>query len=497
VADVYFPSFEKFSTLAKDFDLIPVYREIVADRETPVSVFMRFKEDKYAFLLESVEGGEKWARYSFLGSEPSLIIQSRPCSLELVGKGYVREIKASSGRLNAFSKVMETYHPCEAEGLPRFFGGAVGYLGYDLVRDLERIQDLGKPGLSIPDLNFMITDSLLIFDSFTHKIKVVSNVHLQGQTLESAYKEATGKIEQIIARLQIRPDVEHQHPSSVPSTDIQSNLSQYEFEKLVMRAKDYIRNGDVFQIVLSQRFEVPVQVDPFQIYRALRLINPSPYMYYLRFGDLYLVGSSPEVLVRSEEERVEARPIAGTRKRGRSLQEDKKLEAELLSDPKEGAEHIMLVDLTRNDLGRICAAGSIHVDDLMAVEKYSHVMHLVSHVQGRLAPRRNSCDVIKACFPAGTVSGAPKIRAMQIIEELESVRRGPYAGAVGYFGFSGNLDACINIRTIVIRGNKAFIQAGAGIVADSDPHLEYHETVNKAKAMIAAIELAEKGLISL
>jgi anthranilate synthase component 1 len=381
--------------------------------------------------------------------------------------------------------------------LPRFSGGAVGYLAYDAVRYFEDISARRKDQLGLPELAFQLTDTLLIFDNVAQKIKVVANAHLQSKrdsAIKAAYADATARIERMIARLRrpLRHSGHNRRKTFSPT--FSPNMTQTEFEKIVMAAKDYIRAGDVIQTVLSQRWETRIQTRPFEIYRALRVINPSPYMYYLRIGGVELVGSSPETLVRCEDGRVSVRPIAGTRRRGESDEQDRILERELAADEKERAEHVMLVDLGRNDIGRVAEKGSVRVESLMQVERYSHVMHLVSEVNGDLAKGKSAYDVMKACFPAGTVSGAPKIRAMEIIEELEPSRRGPYAGAVGYFGFSGNMDICINIRTIVLKGRRAYIQAGAGIVADSDPEHEYQETCNKARAMMKAIELAQQGL---
>lgn len=493
---MYHPTFEDFCKKARQGNLIPVYREILADLETPVSAFLKINQGRGAFLLESVEGGEKWARYSFLGTDPAMIIKGRGDAVEVVRNGQVERLSFTGDPLEVVKKVMAQYRPVEIEGLPRFFGGAVGYLGYDLVRHLEKLPRRNKQGLDLPDLALMVTDSLLIFDNITQKIKVVTNVHLTHSDLKKAYRAAVKKIDGIVKKLQGPRRIAH--PSRPTrrfnGLAISSNTSPSNFKKMVTQAKDYIRAGDIIQVVLSQRFETKILADPFTIYRALRLVNPSPYMYYLQLGDLDLVGSSPEVLVRCEEGKIEVRPIAGTRPRGKTEEEDQKLTGELFSDAKERAEHLMLVDLGRNDVGRIAEVGSVKVDEFMVVEKYSHVMHLVSHVQGRLKPEKDGYDVLRACFPAGTVSGAPKVRAMEIIEELEPTRRGPYAGAVGYFSFSGNLDTCINIRTILIKDRVAYLQAGAGIVADSSPAREYEETVNKAKAMVTAIELAERGL---
>jgi anthranilate synthase component I len=493
---MYHPSFEDFCKKARQGNLIPVYREILADLETPVSAFLKINQGRGAFLLESVEGGEKWARYSFLGTDPAMVIKCRGDGVEVLRNGRVERLSFTADPLEVVKKVMAQYRPVEVDGLPRFSGGAVGYLGYDIVRYLEKIPQLKKRGFDLPDLALMITDTLLIFDNRTQKIKVVTNVHLTHADLKRAYQAAIKKIDGTVKKLQRSRKAVRQNRRTRRSDGpaLASNTTPSSFKAMIARAKEYIRAGDVIQVVLSQRFETRVQTDPFTIYRALRLVNPSPYMYYLQLGDLDLVGSSPEVLVRCEEGKIEVRPIAGTRPRGKTEQEDKRLIVDLLSDAKERAEHLMLVDLGRNDVGRIAQIGSVKVDEFMVIEKYSHVMHLVSHVQGRLQPEKDAYDVIRACFPAGTVSGAPKVRAMEIIEELEPTRRGPYAGAVGYFSFSGNVDTCINIRTIIIKDGVAYLQAGAGIVADSDPDREHQETVDKAGAMVAAIKLAERGL---
>jgi anthranilate synthase component 1 len=493
-APEYFPPYEAFREKAKKGNLIPVYREIMADLETPVGAFMKIRNSPYAYLLESVEGGEKWGRYTFLGSQPLVVIRGTGRTVEIL-RGKKKEIlKNQSDPIGVLKDYMKQFRPVEVEGLPRFFGGAVGYLSYDIVRFFESLPDHHKPGLGLPDLYFLITDTLLIFDSAAQKIKVVSNAALDGTTPQAAYRTAVRRIEALIAKLRKPVRIpRRRRPARRAAREETSNLKREEFEKLVVRAKEYIRAGDAFQIALSQRFETEIESDPVDIYRCLRVINPSPYMYCLQLGKLYLVGSSPEVMVRREDGRIEVRPIAGTRRRGRTEAEDRELEEELKHDEKEKAEHIMLVDLGRNDLGRVSRTGTVRVDELMKVERYSHVMHLVSHVTGELAGNGDSFDVMRACFPAGTLSGAPKIRAMEIIEELEPTRRGPYAGAVGYFSFSGNMDTCINIRTVVIVGRRAYIQAGAGIVADSDPAREYQETVNKAKGMLAAIRISERG----
>ena len=494
---MFHPGFSQFKRLAKKGNLLPVYKEILADMETPVSAFTKVGMGKYAYLLESVEGGEKLGRYSFLSSSPALIFESKGKKVTLSLKASVmRQVKETDNPLEELKKIMQKYKPVEVEGLPRFYGGAVGYIGYDMVKFIENIPSTNPDDLDLPDCKFIFTDNLLIFDHIAHTIKVVSCVHLDREksNLKSLYNQACRKIEKLITELRKKPRKrpKTRRPGSSKIV-LQSNFTRNGFEGIVVKAKEYIRRGDIIQTVLSQRLETKVSVHPFDIYRALRVINPSPYMYYLSLGGMNLVGSSPEILVRQEGKTVEVRPIAGTRPRGKDELEDKKLERELLKSSKEKAEHLMLVDLGRNDIGRVCEYGSVKVPELMVIERYSHVMHIVSGVVGKLRRGMDSFDVLKACFPAGTVSGAPKVRAMEIIEELENLRRGPYAGAVGYFSFQGNMDMAITIRTILIKGKKAFLQAGAGIVADSIPKKEYEETLNKAKALFEAIEMAEKG----
>lgn len=495
---MFHPSFSQFKRLAKKGNLLPVYKEILADMETPVSAFTKVGMGKHAYLLESVEGGEKLGRYSFLSSSPALIFESKGRKVTLSLKAPVmRQVKETDNPLEELKKIMQKYKPVEVGGLPRFYGGAVGYIGYDMVKFIEDIPSTNPDDLDLPDCKFIFTDNLLIFDHVAHTIKVVSCVHLDREksNLKTLYNEACRKIEKLITKLRKKPKKQPKVIRSRSSKIVmQSNFTRNSFEKIVEKAKEYIRAGDIIQTVLSQRLQTKVSAHPFDIYRALRVINPSPYMYYLSLGGMTLVGSSPEILVRQEGRRVEVRPIAGTRPRGKDEFEDKKLERELLKSSKERAEHLMLVDLGRNDIGRVCEYGSVKVPELMVIEKYSHVMHIVSGVVGKLKRGMDSFDVLRACFPAGTVSGAPKVRAMEIIEELENLRRGSYAGAVGYFSFQGNMDMAITIRTILIKGKEAFLQAGAGIVADSIPKNEYEETINKAKALFEAIEMAEKGL---
>ena len=488
--------FEEFSRLAVQGNLIPIYREILADFETPVSAFSKINSGSTAYLFESVEGGENWARYSFLGSDATMAMWEHHGEL-IVQKGKkITRLPLAENPLDHIRDCLGQYRPVRMPNLPRFVGGAVGFLGYDVVPYFEPVPQFSKEDSGLPKLAFLVTDTLLIFDNVAHTIKVVANAHIRTQKkadIRQGYEQATSRIERMIARLKkSRPrSPRKSRPRPVRFT---SNMSRADFEKMVIRTKEYIQAGDIVQGVVSQRWQAAFRSDPFEIYRALRVINPSPYMYYLRIAGVELVGSSPEILVRCEDGTIVVRPIAGTRKRGVTHDQDCALAEELRRDTKEQAEHVMLVDLGRNDVGRIAKPGTVTVDPFMAVERYSHVMHLVSQVTGELNPAYTAYDVMKACFPAGTVSGAPKIRAMQIIEELEPTRRGPYAGAVGYFSYSGNMDTCINIRTIVIKGQQAYIQAGAGIVADSDPGLEYEETCNKARAMMRGIETAEQGL---
>lgn len=488
-----YPDFKEFCKKAREGNLIPVYREILADLETPLSAFLKLK-GRIGFLLESVEGGEKWARYSFLGSDPCLTIEGRDRDL-IIKRGRQKEKIRCDDPLRVIASELKKYKPVLVPGLPRFFGGFVGYMGYDTVRHFERLPDRNLKGLDLPDIFLMLTDTLLVFDNLRQKIKVISNAYLNGDPRE-AYERALEKIDNVVKKLRSRlvpPQMTKSRRSRLRG-DFCSNFSKEDFIRAVKKAKQYVKAGDVIQVVLSQNFHRKVNVNPINAYRALRVINPSPYMYYINTGRCVLVGSSPEILVRLEGDTIELRPIAGTRKRGETEEEDLALEKELKNDPKEMAEHIMLVDLGRNDLGRVAVTGSVKVTELMTVERYSHVMHLVSNVVGKLDKGLDAFDVLRASFPAGTVTGAPKIRAMEIIEELEPTRRGPYAGCVGYFDFSGNMDMCITIRTIIFKNNMAYIQAGAGVVADSRPDNEYMETVNKAKGMFKAIEMAENDL---
>jgi anthranilate synthase component I len=489
-----FPEFNEFCRLAQKGNLVPVYAEIMADMDTPVTAFRKIDDGHFSFLLESIEGGEKWARYSFLGSTPALILRSKGSRVEMV-RGEQITVHDSDDPTVLLRELLERYTPVEVPGLPRFVGGAVGYLGYDMVRHFEHLPTERPDTIGAWDSFFMITDTLLIFDTVKQKIQVVATAHLDGSlSLEDAYQSAVTRIDGLVARL--RTPVTNSS-TTVPATStvgFSSNTTQTEYEAAVEKAKEYVKAGDVIQVVLSQRMSGDLTVDPFDIYRVLRTLNPSPYMFFLRCGDTVVTGASPEVMVRKEGNRVELRPIAGTRPRGATPEQDALMAEELMADPKERAEHVMLVDLGRNDLGRVCATGSVEVSELMVIERYSHVMHIVSNVRGELTGGRDAFDLVRATFPAGTLSGAPKIRAMQIIDELEPVRRGVYGGAVGYVSFSGNMDLAIAIRTLVVKDGKVHLQAGAGIVADSDPATEWQETVNKAMAVRRAIEIAEKGL---
>lgn len=494
---MYYPSLKEFLKLTKKGNVIPVYKEINADLDTPVSSFLKISKGEYSFLLESVEGQEKIARYSFLGSNPSLVFKSKGALIQIIypQAKKVKRFTTKTTPLDEIKKIMKGFRAVKVSGLPRFYGGLVGFMGYDIVRFFERLPDKNTDDLKLTDMTFILTDTILIFDHVNHTIKIVSNVvladnahKLSAEKKAKIYNEAVKKIQSLQDDFRKPVSGKEALGAKAQKVKVLSNFKKSEFRNIVNKAKQYIRKGDIIQAVLSQRFKVRIFRSPFEIYRSLRSLNPSPYMFFLKLKDIELIGSSPEMLVRCEEGLIETRPIAGTRPRGRTEEEDKKLENELLNDRKEKAEHLMLVDLGRNDLGRVSKTGTVEVSEFMNVEKYSHVMHLVSQVIGRLDNKKYDIyDVLKAAFPAGTVTGSPKIRAMEIIDDLENVRRGPYAGCVGYFSFSHNMDTCITIRTIVVKGEHAYIQAGAGIVADSVPQKEYCESVNKAKALIEAI----------
>jgi anthranilate synthase component I len=475
-----YPTLEEVKRLGQDSTLVPVYREIVADLETPVSAYLKLNRGGYSFLLESVESGERIGRYSFIGTEP------------------YRTIRVDAGEkgtdpLGAVSRELKACKSPLINGLPKFTGGAVGFVGYEAATRFEDLPSPAADNLGLPIACFMLADCMLVFDHVTHKIKVVSHVRTGGDTAAS-YEEATRKIDEMVSRLRgPLPTTDIETSRTAPARAVTSNFTRSGFESTVARIKEYISAGEAIQVVPSQRLIRPTNARPFDIYRALRTINPSPYMFYLDFVDFQLIGASPEILVRVDGDTVTTRPLAGTRPRGNTPAEDARLEEELRHDEKERAEHIMLVDLGRNDIGRVSRPGTVEVSDLMDVERYSHVMHLVTNVQGKLREDADAFDALRACFPAGTVSGAPKVRAMQIIAEFEPQKRGVYAGAAGYFSFSGNMDMAIAIRTIVLKDRVAYVQAGGGVVYDSVPEREYEESLNKAQATLKAIEQAENA----
>jgi anthranilate synthase component 1 len=491
------PSREEVYQLFAKGDLVPVYRTLLADLETPVSVYMKLAQaGNIAFLLESVEGGEQVGRYSFLGVNPKglITIQNNQVIRTHHGKTTTRDLRPGENPLLAVKQEFSRIKPVKIEGLPRFIGGAVGFVGYDVVRFFERLPETAERELDVPDAAFLLPDTLVIFDHAKHQLILLANAHNTGDP-DEAYDDALRRINELAAALR-RPVPDVQPEGELLDEEMTSNMSREKFEDNVRAAKEYIAAGDAFQIVLSQRFKRRTTADPFSIYRALRALNPSPYMFFLRFGDDFtLMGASPEMMVRLEDGTATVRPIAGTKPRGATAEEDLYYEKELINDPKERAEHVMLVDLGRNDLGRVCVYGSVKVPNMMYIERYSHVMHIVSQVEGKLNPDMDAFDLLAATFPAGTLSGAPKVRAMEIIEELEGTRRGPYGGAVGYFSFDGSMDTCITIRALLMRGDTIYLQAGAGIVADSDPATEYQETINKGRAVSIAIRQAEEGLM--
>lgn len=485
------PDFKTVKQLARGCGLVPIAKELLADTETPVSAYLKIRaQSSYAFLFESVVGGEQIGRYSFLGVDPFLIFRScgAKIAIEDAGTGQVREFEGDP--IAELRGLLARYRSQRVEGFPRFTGGAVGYVSYDAVRLIERIPKTVEDDLHMDDVLLMFFDSVLAFDNVTHKVHVMVNVHTAGD-LAANYAEAVERIDALIETL-ARP-VDAAMKPGTSSCAVTSNTGKEAYMDIVARCREYIVAGDIFQVVPSQRFAMDVSVDALAIYRALRTVNPSPYMFHVDLKDHQLVGASPELLVRVEDGVVQVRPIAGTRWRGKTAAEDRALARELLTDEKERAEHIMLLDLGRNDIGRVSRFNSVRVTEQMAIERYSHVMHIVSNVRGELLDEVDALDALFACYPAGTVSGAPKIRAMEIIDEMETTRRGPYAGAVGYIDFAGNLDTCIAIRTMLIKDGKAYVQAGGGVVFDSDPEYEYHETVNKARALFRAVEMAERG----
>ena len=485
-------TFSQFERMAGKGNVIPLCQEIMADMDTPVSVYLRVKEMPYSYLLESAEQGERWGRYSIIGYEPYLTVLSYGHETEIVrGTGEKEVIRNPSNPVLVLRELYRRFRPVEEGLMPLFQGGFVGYCNYDLIRKWERLPGGDHDDEGLPKAVFTISERLIIFDHLTHKVKVTALTHIKDETnLKEAYARACRNIDETVDLLRAPIPLNKEAPFTL--SELRSNFSKEGFEEAVERAKEYIISGDVIQVVLSQRLSGTVSGDNFALYRNLRSINPSPYMFYLNFGEVRLIGASPEILVRLTDNRIQLRPIAGTRPRGDTRLEDEALEKELIADPKERAEHIMLVDLGRNDVSRVAAAGSVEVPRLMEVERYSHVMHLVSHVEGQLRPDKDAFDLFMSAFPAGTVSGAPKIRAMEIINELEPTPRGPYAGAVGYFGFNGNMDFCITIRTIAVAKGRLSVQVGAGIVADSSPEGEYNETLRKAAAMLKSIEEAKR-----
>ena len=490
------PSLEEFRARCGQGNLIPVYTELTADYETPTAAFQQLNNGQYCFLLESAETHDELGRYSFVGSDPRAVFQACGNDVTITRGDKVEAFESKGDPLEDLEALMSQYKPVADEGLPLFYGGAVGYLSYDTVRFFEpTVPDPPEDSLGVPDMVFMITDTVVIFDHRYRRIKAVANVFVDEHTdPEAAYEAGRRKVNALVMKLStavmFKPLLTYS-PTDAPP--LESNTTKEEYMAMVEKAREYIHAGDVFQVVPSQRFEADFKGVPIDLYRALRSVNPSPYMFCLQFPDNFaLVGCSPEVHVRAIDGHIDIRPIAGTRWRGETQEEDDALAEELLADPKERAEHIMLVDLARNDVGRVSEFASVNVDDLMMIERYSHVMHIVSNVSGKLHSDKNAYDVMRATFPAGTVSGSPKVRAMQIINQLEKNKRCAYAGAVGYFGFDGNHDSCIALRTAVVKGEKVYVQAGAGVVADSDPEYEYNETVNKASALMRAIERAKE-----
>lgn len=492
------PTLDEVCKLAKQGNLIPIWMEIPADLETPASVYLKLKGDKPSFLLESVERGEQVGRYSFLGIDPVGVLTAQDGHIRVDG---MEDVSFPDGDpLAAMQALLDCYQPVASPELPEFYGGLVGYLGYDAVRFFERAPLADDSGLGLPDAVFLLSDTLAIFDHVKRQLMVVVNIHVESEEgAADAYAQGAEKM-RAIAEALAQPLSVFQQPDETELSDDNgwiSNVERAEFEAAVRIAKSHIEAGDIFQTVVSQRLSKSTAVDPFAVYRALRMLNPSPYMFYLDLpGDLQVIGSSPETMVRLQGRIAEVRPIAGTRPRGADRAEDRALADELLADPKERAEHVMLVDLGRNDLGRVCQYGTVEVPELMQIEQYSHVMHIVSSVRGELNEEENAFDLLRATFPAGTVSGAPKVRAMEIIADLEKERRGPYAGAVGYFGYSGAMDTCITIRTLVMHDGMIHVQAGAGIVADSDPTREFEETLSKARALAEAVERTESSSIA-
>ena len=489
-------SLEQFEQLARRGAHIPVVREVLADLETPLSLFRKIDDGRTAFLLESVEGGEKWARYSFLGVGARAMFRAEGSRVEWIEHGETEVIDAGGDplevlrdRLRAFAAVKPDDFP-----LPRFIGGAVGMIGYDWVRFVEKIPDANPDRVGLPDAFFVLPEYVLVYDNVRHTALICVHAEIGDAGVRAAWDEANARIADLLDRIRAPLEADPRMPAVHAPMEVERSMTESHFHDIVKRAKEYIEAGDIFQVVLAQQFQLPLQVDPFSIYRHLRAINPSPYMFFIRMEDAVMVGSSPEILARLDGDRLDVRPIAGTRWRGETPEEDRQLEQDLLADPKERAEHLMLVDLGRNDAGRVSEIGSVEVDDYAFVERYSHVMHIVSNVHGKLREGLDWLDVLRATFPAGTLSGAPKVRAMEIIDELETVRRGFFGGCAGYLDYSGNMDMAITIRTMVAKDGKITLEAGAGVVADSEPEYEFEETVNKARAVLTAIDMAREGM---
>jgi anthranilate synthase component 1 len=508
----HYPDFATFSQLAGTHDYVPVYRRVLSDVLTPVSAFHKIDDGGCACLFESVVGGEKVGRYSFLAAEPFVVMEGLGNDVQSFSDRSVEEFLGESvmpadyeNPLDLLRHYVQAIRVAKLPELPPFVGGAVGYAGYDTVRYVENLPDAPNDDRKLPDLSFAFYDHMVVFDNVQKTAIVVALARTSGERaagsgerVRAAYADACRRVDRFVEKLGSPTDALAPVDIAVGgdvSLAYESNFTKAEFEDAVRRCVEYIRAGDIFQVVISQRLAVPLAVDPFEVYRTLRVVNPSPFMFFLRTPKCTLVGSSPEIMVRVVDGKVTVRPLAGTRRRGKTEEEDQRLADELLADPKERAEHVMLVDLGRNDVGRVAKYGSVEISDVMCIERYSHVMHITSNVTGQLTEDRDAFDALAACLPAGTVSGAPKVRAMQIIDEIEPHRRGPYAGAVGYIDFAGNMDTCIALRTIVVKDGTAYVQAGAGIVADSVPALEYEETLNKARGLLKAIEITQKRKI--
>ena len=494
---LYSPSYAAFADCAKEYTVVPVFRRLIGDTLTPVSAFCKIQEGEWSFLFESVVGGEKLGRYSFVGSGPFMRFEAFDRHIIVHHAHGGRDEYDHPDPLARLEELLSHYRAPHIPGVPLFRGGAVGYAGYDTVRYVEHLPQAPLDDRKLPDLSFAFYDRMVIFDHVSKTVLAVANALVDRQDVAGSYEQACRKVDHLVERLQIGvadlqlTDIAPVGEVSLPYT---SNFTKEKFEAAVRRCQEYIHAGDIFQVVLSQRLKATTRARPFDIYRALRVLNPSPFMFYIKSGSTHLVGSSPEIMTRVEDGQITIRPLAGTRGRGQNAEEDAQLANELLADPKERSEHIMLVDLGRNDVGKVCEFGSVTLSDLMTVERYSHVMHLASTVRGTLLPGKSAFDALRSCLPAGTLSGAPKVRAMQIIDELEPHRRGPYGGAVGYVDFCGNMDTCIALRTMIIIGQTAYVQAGAGLVADSIPDSEFRETMNKAMGLLRALQMAETQL---